>query len=126
MNFFEGIISGVYENGYTVNIPDLGQVSLSKKGSLPLGARVIYCMRPERQRISLMGPAAYENGLTGIIRRKDYLGEITKFTIELSNGKMITVVAQNYLLQLSNEFFDIGEQIFVTWSKTSGEVIHAR
>ena len=126
MNFFEGFISGVDENSYTVNIPDLGPVTLSKKGSLPQGARVIYCMRPERQRISLMGPATYENGFTGIIRQKDYLGEITKFTIELSNNKLITVVAQNYLLQLSNEFYDIGEKIFVTWSKTSGEVIHAR
>ncbi len=152
MNFFEGTMTGIDNQGYNITIPELGQVVMSQKettpetdnqkhtepvselstafesqkNTMPSKSPVLFCIRPERMKIGLMAPAAYENGLSGTIRQKYYLGEITKFTVELSNKKLIAVIAQNYLLQLSNEFYDIGEQIWVTWSKTSGEVINVR
>lgn len=124
MNFFEGHICSESENDCIVDILGLGKVILSKAGHSQLQQKVLYCIRPERIRISLVAPAEYENSLTGIIRQKAYLGEITKYLIELSNNKYISVIAQNYLLQLSNEFYDIGEKVFLNWSKTSGEIIH--
>jgi ABC-type Fe3+/spermidine/putrescine transport system ATPase subunit len=124
MNFFDGRISDKDDHGYTVDVPGLGFVMVSQRSQQSVNAKVIFCIRPERMRISLMAPAAYENGFSGVIRQKYYLGEITKFLVELPNKKEVSVVAQNYLLQLSNEFYDIGEQVFVTWSKTSGEIIH--
>ncbi len=87
------------------------------------GDEVQFCIRPERMRISLVEPPGYENALRGQITHKVYLGEITKFRVKLANDQEISVIAQNYLLQLSNEFYDIGEEVFVSWSKTSGEII---
>ena len=76
-------------------------------------------------RLSLIEPKEYENSLKAVIRSKVYLGDVTHYQVELHGGKLIKVIAQNYLLQLSNEFYEIGEEVFVNWSQTSGELINA-
>ena len=124
MNFFDCTLTKTDGQNSTLDVGELGQVILTQTAVKKSDSRSIFCIRPERIKISMLKPADYENGFPGIIRKKTYLGEITKFVIELSNKKEVSVVVQNYLLQLSNEFYDIGEPIFVIWSKTSGEIIH--
>jgi len=126
MNFFEGIVSHSDSNATVMEISGIGLVSLNQAPVRNPGTRTLLCIRPERMKISMLAPAGYENSLGGIIRQKAYLGEITKFMIELPAGKMVSVVSQNYLLQMSNEFYEIGEQVNVIWSKTSGEMIDAQ
>lgn len=124
MNFFNGSVAQSDQKMTILDITGVGSVALAYSQVLQPGAKVIYCIRPERVKISMLRPAIYENGLKGIIRQKNYLGEITKFMVELENGMQVSVIAQNYLLQLSNEFYDLGEQVYLNWSQTSGEVIH--
>jgi spermidine/putrescine transport system ATP-binding protein len=124
MNFFNGTVSQSDQKMTILDISGVGPVALAYNQVLQPGTKVIYCIRPERIKISMLRPAIYENGLKGIIRQKNYLGEITKFMVELENGMQISVIAQNYLLQLSNEFYDLGEQVYLNWSQTSGEIIH--
>ena len=124
MNFFNGTITQSDQKMTVLNIPGLGSIALAYNQVQQQGTKVIYCIRPERVKISMLGPAVYENGLKGIIRQKNYLGEITKFIVELDNGMQVSVIAQNYLLQLSNEFYDLGERVYLNWSQTSGEIIH--
>lgn len=124
MNFFNGTVSQSDQKMTILDISGLGPVALAYNQVLQAGTKVIYCIRPERIKISMLRPAIYENGLKGIIRQKNYLGEITKFMVELENAMQISVIAQNYLLQLSNEFYDLGEQVYLNWSQTSGEIIH--
>ncbi len=124
MNFFDCTITGTDGQNTILKIPELGQLVLNQIVTNQSSARNIFCIRPERIKISMLKPASYENGFSGVISKKSYLGEITKFVVELSNKKEVIVIVQNYLLQLSNEFYDIGEPIFVIWSKTSGEIIH--
>ena len=124
MNFFDCTLTGTDGQNCTIDMDELGQVILTQTAVKKSDFKSIFCIRPERIKISMLKPADYENGFQGIIRKKTYLGEITKFVIELSNKKEVSVVVQNYLLQLSNEFYDIGESVFVIWSKTSGEIIH--
>jgi spermidine/putrescine ABC transporter ATP-binding subunit len=124
MNFFECTVTHSDEQISRLEIPGMGQITLSYNQIQQVGAKVLFCIRPERIKLSLLESSEFENCLGGIIRQKHYLGEITKFIVELSDNKMISVVCQNYLLQLSNEFYDIGEKVNVIWSKTSGELIH--
>ena len=124
MNFFDCTITGTDGEYSTLEIPELGQLVLTQTAIKQSLVRGIFCIRPERIKISMLKPANYENGFPGVILKKSYLGEITKFVVELLNKKEVTVVVQNYLLQLSNEFYDIGEPVYVIWSKTSGEIIH--
>jgi ABC-type Fe3+/spermidine/putrescine transport system ATPase subunit len=126
MNFFHGVVSSSDQKTTVLDVPGIGPITLVYNQIQQPGTKVIYCIRPERIRISMLGPAGYENGLQGVLRQKNYLGEITKFTVELDNGLQVSVIAQNYLLQLSNEFYDLGERVYLNWSQTSGEIIHVK
>jgi len=124
MNFFEGMLLETQVNSGKIELPGLGIVYLNQEGIRTEKSKVTYCLRPERIKLSLIPEAPYENALQGIIRQKDYLGELTKFVVELNNGLMVNVIAQNYMLQQSNEFFDLNEKVNLKWSKTSGELIY--
>jgi len=126
MNFFECIVKESNTDGTILEIPKTGTVTLAHCQVLQPGTPVFYCIRPERIKLSMLDPADYENCLSGTLIQKAYLGEVTKFIIELSANKQISIIAQNYLLQMSNEFYEIGEKVNVIWSKTSGEMIHVR
>lgn len=124
MNFFEGTLGHSDATGAEISLNGLGSIVLLQPGIEKAPKNVVFCIRPERMKLSLVEPASYENSLPGKLLRKDYLGEVTKFLIELDNGSRVVVTVQNYLLVLANEFFDIGEKVFVKWSKTSGELIY--
>ncbi len=124
MNFFSGTVARSDQKMTILDISGVGPIALTYNQVQQPGTKVIYCIRPERVKISMLGPAIYENGLKGIIRQKNYLGEITKFMVALESGMQVSVIAQNYLLQLSNEFYDLGERVYLNWSQTSGEIIH--
>ncbi|HPR30537.1 MAG TPA: ABC transporter ATP-binding protein [Prolixibacteraceae bacterium] len=124
MNFFPCRVKETINGEVLLELPGTATIHLSQNREQEPGKQLLFCIRPERIRVSLLPPADYENGIRGIIRQKDYLGEITRFGIELPGEKMITVLAQNYLLKLANEFYDLGEEVYVIWSKTSGEILH--
>ncbi|MBN1927265.1 MAG: ABC transporter ATP-binding protein [Prolixibacteraceae bacterium] len=124
MNFFECTIKASEDKATLLEIPEIGDVILTGQNKQEAGKTVQFCVRPERMKISMLQPAEYENCIKGVIRQKTYLGEITKFVVELAGNRQISIMAQNYLLKLSNEFYDIGEEVNIIWSKTSGEIIH--
>lgn len=124
MNFFTSRVVQSNREVTTLDIPGSGQVRLTAVEEQKVGDEVLFCIRPERMRISLLPPKEYENGIRGVLLQKSYLGEVTKFLLELPEKKRVSVIVQNYLLQLSNEFYDIGEQVYLIWSQTSGKVIH--
>lgn len=124
MNFFDGKHLSGDENSTTLELTNLGVITLNQQGLRTEKSKVVFCLRPERMKISLINAASYENSVTGVIRQKIYLGELTKYIVELGNGMMVNIILQNYMLQHSNEFFDIGEKVNIIWSKTSGELIY--
>ncbi len=125
MNVLKGIITESNPLITHVELEDVGMIRLSKSDNQETGKPVIFCIRPERMKVSLIEPKEYENSLKGVIRSKVYLGDVTHYQVELHGGKLIKVIAQNYLLQLSNEFYELGEEVFINWSQTSGELINA-
>jgi spermidine/putrescine transport system ATP-binding protein len=125
MNVLKGKISGIDHEIATVELEDAEKISLTNAGRFEAGKSIIFCIRPERMKLSLIEPKGYENSLHAVIRSKLYIGDVTHYQVELSNGKMLKVIEQNYLLQLSNEFYEIGEKVFINWSQTSGELIYA-
>jgi ABC-type Fe3+/spermidine/putrescine transport system ATPase subunit len=125
MNVLNGNVKAIDREIVTVELENAGLIRLTHAGRFDAGKSIIFCIRPERMKISLLEPKEYENSLPAVLKSKLYVGDVTLFHLELHNGKMIKVIAQNYLLQLSNEFYEIGEEVFVHWSQTSGELIYA-
>jgi spermidine/putrescine ABC transporter ATP-binding subunit len=126
MNFFEGSIISHSQQSTDLELNGLGKISLSQTGVKQGKSDVLFCLRPERIKLSLMAAAPYENSLEGTVRKKHYLGEHTKFEVEMANGMTVNVTALNYMLQQSNEFYDLDEKAFLIWSKTSGELIYVQ
>jgi ABC-type Fe3+/spermidine/putrescine transport system ATPase subunit len=125
MNMLNGRIIGNEKGTTLVELEDAGIIRFTGQGNFEAGKQIIFCIRPERMKLSLFEPKDYENSVGAVIRTKVYLGDNTQFLLELGNGKMVKIISQNYLLRLSNEFFEEGEEVFVNWSQTSGELIYA-
>jgi spermidine/putrescine transport system ATP-binding protein len=124
MNMLQGRVTSVAQGVATVDLEGAGQVILSQCDKPAAGTSVLFCIRPERMKLSLLEPKGYENGLRATVKSKLYVGDTTHYQVQLQCGAMIKVIEQNYLLQLSNEFYDIGEEVFINWSQTSGELVH--
>jgi spermidine/putrescine ABC transporter ATP-binding subunit len=124
MNFLEGTVNGINQHVVDIHLSGLGDIALSSLDVKLKKSAILFCLRPERIKMSLIPAATYENSLEGIVKKKHYLGEHTKFEVELTNGQIINVTALNYMLQQSNEFYDLGEKVYLIWSKTSGELIY--
>ncbi|MDD3052364.1 MAG: ABC transporter ATP-binding protein, partial [Candidatus Cloacimonetes bacterium] len=124
MNFFDGVVESSDSVGTTIDLGTEGKIIYKTDRIYTPGKKIHFCIRPERMKITMLSPGEFENCLEGTIVQKNYLGEITKFLVEIKEGFQISIVVQNYLLQLSNEFYEVGEKVNVVWSKTSGEVIY--
>ncbi len=119
-----GRLTAMHQGVATVELEGAGKVTLSKCDKAGEGTSVLFCIRPERMKLSMLEPKGYENGLRATVKSKLYVGDTTHYLVKLQSGTLIKVIEQNYLLQLSNEFYDIGEEVFINWSQTSGELIY--
>ncbi|MEI6574699.1 MAG: ABC transporter ATP-binding protein [Bacteroidota bacterium] len=125
MNVLNGKTIASEDESTLVALEDTGRIRLNNSQKFETGKTIIFCIRPERMRISLLEPNNFENSVRATIRTKVYIGDVTHYHLELSTGKMVKVIEQNYLLQLTNDFYDIGEEVSIHWSQTSGEIIYA-
>ena len=125
MNLFQGKVKEAGTDYTVVELVDGNEIRFTGRGGMTREQKVTYCIRPERMKISLLDAREYENSVKGRISSKSYLGDSTHYLVKLDDGKNIRVIAQNYLLQLDNEFYETGEEVFINWSQTSGELIYA-
>ncbi len=125
MNFFDGTVVATDPDGCTLHVTGDTSVRLQKPSDVTAGDDVVFMIRPERLKMSLVGPQEYENSINGIIRESVYMGETTVYRIELRPGNTVTVHVQNYLPGMTEGFYEPGEEVHLMWSKTSGGVIRA-
>lgn len=125
MNFFPGTVGVVGEGSCRIELFGACPVTLTTPEKAAVGDRILFCLRPERLKLSLLPPEPWENALRGEVLGYVYQGETTVFDIRLSTGDVISVNVQNYLSALGEGFFEAGEEVNVVWSRTSGRLIHA-
>jgi spermidine/putrescine transport system ATP-binding protein len=125
MNFFPGTVVSSDSHSCTIALFDQYQTDLSSGCNAVPGEKILFALRPERLKLSLLPPESYENALLGTIINTVYQGETTVFDIRLDSSNIISVYVQNYLSAMSEGFFEQGEEINVVWSKTSGRILHA-
>jgi len=125
MNFFDGEILEK-NNDYTVlKLFDSLIVNYRGKTRFNKSDKIIFGIRPEQLKISLLEPKDFENGIAGTIENQIYMGDSTKFIIRLDCGKIVNVNFLNYLLIESKVMpFELGEKIYLIWSKSSGVILN--
>lgn len=125
MNFFEGQVVSTTERNCRLRLWDTWEVEVDKAAPVASGERILYCLRPEQLRLSLLPPRDFENGVPATLRRKVYEGDGTLYLLELANGRKVTVSQNNYIARLWHDFYDAGEEYQLVWNRTSGEIIRA-
>ncbi len=125
MNFFEGVVSGADATGCTLTL--LGDVTARLQKPTPLGAgeACTFLIRPERLKLAVVPPREYENAVSGTILSFVYMGDSTSYRIGLPSGKAVSVSVQNYLPGMTEGFYEVGDEVNIIWSQTSGGVIRA-
>ena len=99
MNMLNGKVTEVTKDVATIELENTGTIRLAHYDKTETGKPILFCLRPERMKLSMLEPKAYENGLHATIKSKLYVGDATHYQVQLRNGTLLTVIEQNYLLQ---------------------------
>lgn len=126
MNFFASRVVEAGSDSFSLMIE--GQTLIQRRGTIDAkpGQEVVFGIRPEQLKISLLEPKDYENGLFGQIVRHVFTGEATVLRIRLENSAHIDVRVPNYLMMENRVMaLEPNEQVWAIWSQGSGVVLHA-
>ncbi|MDQ2094402.1 ABC transporter ATP-binding protein [Rhodalgimonas zhirmunskyi] len=101
-----------------------GQPRLHAKTSRDLGAagRMYLAIRPEKVSISADKPEDTPNVLKGRILDIAYLGNISTYHVELSNGQIIKAQEAN-TRRLSRRSFTWEDEVWLSWTDTAAVVL---
>ncbi|MEI6807552.1 MAG: ABC transporter ATP-binding protein [bacterium] len=125
MNFFEGQVVSRTERSCRLRLWETWDVEVHKPVTIAAGERILYCLRPEQLKLSLLPPSDQANSISAILRSKVYEGETTRYILELANGRKISVSQNNYIARLWHDFYDVNEEYLLVWNCSSGEIIRA-
>ena len=126
MNFFNGRILESAADSFVIELE--GQARIQRRGAFSAapGQPVVFGIRPEQLRVSLLEPKDFENGLFGQIERHVFAGDATFLKIRLENGSVADVRVPNYLMAENRVLaLEHDERVWVVWSQGSGIVLHA-
>ncbi len=125
MNFITGTVADTAGGVTTLRLAD-GSTAQYREGTpFPVGSSIRYGIRPEQLRVSLLPPKDFENGLHGTIARQIFMGESTQFVIALTGGATLDVSVLNYLIIAEKPLgFELNEEIYLIWSKSSGVLLN--
>lgn len=124
INLFEGYVTVSTEESCEVKL--FGHLPVYRRGCQPFqpGQQVLYGVRPEQIRVSLLEPESYENGINGVIEKSMFLGDVTRYSIRLANNSLLDVQVLNYLFIEGMVMpYELNEQVWLIWSQGSGIIM---
>ncbi len=124
INFIEGRVTGADAEMCEIELP--GESRIRRRGCYPFrpGQRVLFGIRPEQMRVSLLDPKDHENGIQGVIERSLFLGDITQYHIRLKDDRSLDVRVLNYLFIDGMVMpYELNEQVWLIWSQGSGIIL---
>ncbi len=124
MNMFEGTVTGSDTENCEIGLS--GGVRIRRRGKHPFlpGQRVLYGVRPEQMRVSLLEPASHENGIPGVIENCLFLGRTSQYGIRLSDRRLLSVCLLNYLFMDGMTVpYEMNEEVWLIWSQGAGIIL---
>ena len=101
----------VYENPATEFVA--GFVGTSNVVASDTGTGVL---RPEKIVLSRGVAAESSTSATGVVRDVAYLGMVTRYRVEVAEGRVMTAVRQNRSTGAGDDDVAVGDQVTLTWS----------
>ena len=123
VNFFEGRVTGDYEDHVIISSPDTKTDILVPHGiSCVKGQKVAVAVRPEKVQISKAPLGKLRNSMVGKIDEVAYLGDSSVFHVLLDSSKRIRVTQSNRTRSAENTL-SWNDRVHVGWSDDAGVVI---
>lgn len=124
INFFDGVLVSCTNDLCEIRLFDSVTVFRRGRVDFPQGQKVLYGVRPEQMRVSLLEPKDYENGVMGVIEKSVFLGDVTRYSIRLANSRLLEVQILNYLFVDGLVVpYELNEAIWLIWSHGSGIIM---
>ena len=124
-NLIDVVVAAV--DGLTVQLSAKGMGTIRARVEQPVqpGQAGVLALRPERLRIdSDQAPAPDENRFDGTIRHQLYLGDVTRYRVELHGGVTMEVLLPNAGAG-DRRVLAIGDQVQIAWHDTAGRFLNA-
>jgi spermidine/putrescine transport system ATP-binding protein len=103
-----------------LDVADLGQVTAPGKHGIKAGDRGAMAIRPEQIRISHPSiDLDLKNHFYGKVHDFLYVGDVTTYIVELSNGASIEALLPNSAPERA-KFFEVGDEVAVSWRHDAG------
>jgi spermidine/putrescine transport system ATP-binding protein len=103
-----------------LDIPELGEVTTVGKEGTKVGDKGIMAIRPEQVRISHPSDESeLKNHFLGKVHDFLYVGDVTTYIVELSNGAYIEALLPNSAPGRA-KFFEVGDPVRVSWRHDAG------
>jgi putrescine transport system ATP-binding protein len=123
VNFFEGIVLEHQLDQVLIESSEIGCVcNATHAGTVPVGTRVIYAVRPEKIMISTLRPAYPRNWVKGTIKEIAYLGNISTYYVRIASGKTVIATLPN-LLRLDDRNFQWEDEVYLFWRAENSMVL---
>jgi ABC-type Fe3+/spermidine/putrescine transport system ATPase subunit len=128
INFFEGKVLKADKDTCEIELAGGNRVRRRGAYSFQVGQSVLYGVRPEQMRVSLLEPESHENGISGTIEKNLFLGGITQYSIRLQDMRMLDVRILNYLFIDGMVMpYELNEEVWLIWSQGAGIILdHVR
>jgi len=123
VNLIEGAVKSAKLDSCEISWAE-GQplIKASPNTLLAKGANCCFAIRPEKVSISAEKPADAANALQGKVLDIGYLGNMSTYHVELTNGQVIKAQVANHR-RLARRDFTWDDQVWVSFTATAGVVL---
>ncbi|HUW28891.1 MAG TPA: ABC transporter ATP-binding protein [Sulfuriferula sp.] len=124
-NLIDAVVAAVDGPIVQLLADGLGTVRAHIEQAVQPGQAGVLALRPEKLRIDHdHAPAPGENCFAGVIRHQLYLGDVTRYMVQLEGGVTLEALLPNAAAG-GGSSFEIGDQVQLAWHDRAGRFLNA-
>jgi len=122
-NLLVGPVRGRGADHVTVDVPDLGAVTVATAAAPASGTEGAIAVRPEKVRLGAPGASlAGENRFAGVVESFLYQGDVTLYNVRAERGHLVEALLANSGAGLA-KFFEVGDRVEMAFAANAGHYL---
>ncbi len=122
-NLLAGPVTAIGAGAATIDVPDLGPVTVATDAPVARGNDGAVALRPEKVRLAAQGAAAGGvNRFAGTVTGFLYQGDVTVYRIRSAKGRGMEALLANSGAGLA-KFFEVGDAVEMSWPADAGHFV---
>ena len=122
-NLLAGPVTDIGAGVATIDVPELGPVTVATDSPAARGNDGAVALRPEKVRLTAQGTAAIgANRFAGTVTGFLYQGDVTVYRIRSGKGREMEALLANSAAGLA-KFFEVGDVVEMSWPADAGHFV---